>query len=97
MKALERYFFAGVDPVRPWLLLRSLLLLLAFDCWLDLVPHGVEDASVADPPALELLRHHPVSGGLDILESSIGATARHGEPPEHEPHHAPAKGGDPRS
>lgn len=41
MKALlERYFFGAVDPVRPWLLLRLLLIVLAFDCWLDLIPHG---------------------------------------------------------
>lgn len=40
MNALERYVFGPVDAVRPWLLLRGLLLVLAFDCWLDLVPHG---------------------------------------------------------
>lgn len=40
MNALERYVFGPVDAIRPWLLLRGLLLLLAFDCWLDLVPHG---------------------------------------------------------
>lgn len=37
---LDRYIFGEVDSIRPFLLLRGLLLLLAFDCWLDLIPHG---------------------------------------------------------
>lgn len=36
----DRYFFGPVDLLRPYLLTRVLLALLAFDCWLDLVPHG---------------------------------------------------------
>lgn len=38
--AFDRYFFGPVDLLRPYLLTRLLLALLAFDCWLDLVPHG---------------------------------------------------------
>lgn len=40
MKFLERYYFAKVEPLRTALLLRLLLWLLAFDCWIDLIPHG---------------------------------------------------------
>lgn len=40
MKPLERYFFGDVDAIRPYLLQRGILLLLAFDSWLDLLPHG---------------------------------------------------------
>ncbi len=40
MKGFDAYFFGRVDPLRPFALRRALLLLLAFDCWLDLVPHG---------------------------------------------------------
>jgi hypothetical protein len=38
--AFDRYFFGPVDVLRPYLLTRALLALLAFDCWLELVPHG---------------------------------------------------------
>jgi hypothetical protein len=38
--ALERFFFGEIAAVRPWLLLRGLLVLLALDCVIDLVPHG---------------------------------------------------------
>ncbi len=38
--AFDRYFFGPVDLLRPYLLTRALLALLAFDCWLELVPHG---------------------------------------------------------
>lgn len=37
---IEAFFFGGLDPVRPFLLLRATLVLLAFDCWIDLIPHG---------------------------------------------------------
>lgn len=41
MKArIERFVFGGVAAVRPWLLVRGLLLLIAFDSAVDLVPHG---------------------------------------------------------
>ncbi len=40
MKFLERYYFAKVEPLRTALLLRLFLWLLAFDCWIDLIPHG---------------------------------------------------------
>lgn len=38
--AFDRYFFGPVDLLRPYLLTRLILGLLAFDCWIDLVPHG---------------------------------------------------------
>lgn len=37
---LERFLFGEVAAVRPWLLSRALLVLIAFDTALDLVPHG---------------------------------------------------------
>ncbi|MEZ4328057.1 MAG: HTTM domain-containing protein [Polyangiales bacterium] len=36
----DRYFFGPVDLLRPYLLVRALLALLAFDCWLELAPYG---------------------------------------------------------
>ncbi len=55
----DRYFFGAVAPVRPYLLLRLTLLLLAFDCWVDLIPHagryGVGDFNVAHFWVLEIL------------------------------------------
>lgn len=66
MKAIERYFFGGVDPIRPWLLLRLLLLVLAFDCWVDLVPHGgrygFNDFNVAHFAILDWVLPTPSSG-----------------------------------
>jgi hypothetical protein len=37
---VEAFFFGDVAAVRPWLLCRGLLCVLAFDCVIDLVPHG---------------------------------------------------------
>lgn len=55
----DRYFFAPVAPVRPYVFLRLALLLLAFDCWVDLIPHagryGVGDFNVAHFAILEIL------------------------------------------
>ena len=55
----DRYVFGPVAPVRPYLLLRLTLLLLAFDCWVDLIPHagryGVGDFNVAHFGILEIL------------------------------------------
>ncbi len=66
MNLLERYVFGPVDAVRPWLLLRGLLLLLAFDCWLDLVPHGGRygfgDFNVAHFALLDRLLPSPTPG-----------------------------------
>lgn len=56
---LDRHFFAPIAPVRPYMLLRLALLLLAFDCWVDLIPHagryGVGGFNVAHFSILELL------------------------------------------
>lgn len=40
MKPLERYWFGDVALARPYLLLRFVLALLAFDTWLNLMPQG---------------------------------------------------------
>ncbi|MEM9191210.1 MAG: HTTM domain-containing protein [Myxococcota bacterium] len=41
MNALNnRYFFPSIHPARPYLLVKGVLLLLAFDTWLDMVEHG---------------------------------------------------------
>ncbi len=42
MKALERYWFGDVALARPFLLLRFVLALLAFDAWLNLIPEGAK-------------------------------------------------------
>ena len=63
---LERYFFGGVDPIRPWLLLRLLLVVLAFDCWIDLVAHGgrygFNDFNVAHFAVLDWVLPTPSAG-----------------------------------
>jgi len=55
----DQYFFGSVAPTRPYLLLRLSLLLLAFDCWVDLIPHagryGVGGFNVAHFAVLEIL------------------------------------------
>ena len=55
----DRYFFSAVAPSRPYLLLRLLLVVLAFDCWVDLIPHagryGVGAFNVAHFALLDLL------------------------------------------
>ncbi len=40
MTLFERYLFARVDSVRPWLLQRLFLVLFAFDCWVDHASHA---------------------------------------------------------
>jgi len=40
MKPLERYWFGDVALARPYLLLRVVLALLAFDTWLNMIPQG---------------------------------------------------------
>jgi hypothetical protein len=42
MKPLERYWFGDVTLARPYLLLRFVLGLLAFDTWLNLIPQGAK-------------------------------------------------------
>ena len=42
MKALERYWFGDVALARPYLLLRMVLVLLAFDTWLNMMPEGAK-------------------------------------------------------
>jgi len=42
MKPLERYWFGDVALARPYLLLRFVLALLAFDTWLNMMPHGAK-------------------------------------------------------
>ena len=40
MKPLERYWFGNVALARPYLLLRFVLAVLAFDTWLNMMPQG---------------------------------------------------------
>jgi hypothetical protein len=40
IERVDRFFFGPVLAARPWLLMKGFLLLLAFDCWIDLSPHG---------------------------------------------------------
>ncbi len=42
MKALERYWFGDVALARPYLVLRFVLALLAFDTWLNMMPQGAK-------------------------------------------------------
>jgi hypothetical protein len=42
MKPLERYWFGDVALARPYLVLRFVLALLAFDTWLNMMPHGAK-------------------------------------------------------
>jgi len=42
MKPLERYWFGDVALARPYLLLRFVLALLAFDTWLNMMPQGAK-------------------------------------------------------
>jgi hypothetical protein len=47
MKPLERYWFGDVALARPYLLVRFVLALLAFDAWLNLIPEGAKYGSGA--------------------------------------------------
>jgi hypothetical protein len=42
MKPLERYWFGDVALARPYLVLRFVLALLAFDTWLNMIPQGAK-------------------------------------------------------
>ena len=42
MKPLERYWFGDVALARPYLVLRFVLALLAFDTWLNMMPQGAK-------------------------------------------------------
>lgn len=42
MRSLERYWFGDVALARPYLLVRFVLTLLAFDTWLNLIPEGAK-------------------------------------------------------
>ena len=42
MRPLERYWFGDVALARPYLLVRFVLVLLAFDTWLNLIPEGAK-------------------------------------------------------
>jgi hypothetical protein len=57
MKPLERYWFGDVALARPYLLLRFVLVLLAFDTWLNMMPqgakYGVDAFNVAHFPWLD--------------------------------------------
>ena len=38
MKSLERYWFGDIALARPYLVLRAVLTLLAFDIWINMMP-----------------------------------------------------------
>ena len=42
MKPLARYWFGDVALARPYLVVRFVLAMLAFDSWMNLMPHGVK-------------------------------------------------------
>jgi hypothetical protein len=42
MKPVEQYWFGNVALARPYLLLRLVLVLLAFDTWLNMMPEGAK-------------------------------------------------------
>ncbi len=42
MKPVEQYWFGNVALARPYLLLRMVLVLLAFDTWLNMMPEGAK-------------------------------------------------------
>ena len=42
MKSLERYWFGDIALARPYLVLRAVLTLLAFDIWLNMMPEGAK-------------------------------------------------------
>jgi len=42
MKPLERYWFGDVALARPYFVLRFVLAVLAFDTWLNMMPHGAK-------------------------------------------------------
>ena len=42
MISLQRYWFGPVALVRPYLTLRFVLVLLAFDTWLNMIPEGAK-------------------------------------------------------
>lgn len=42
MRSLERYWFGEVALARPYLALRFVLVLLAFDTWLNMIPEGAK-------------------------------------------------------
>lgn len=63
MSALDRYFFGPVAAARPYLLVKGCFLLLAFDCFIDLAPHGgrygVGDFNVAHFAILDAVQPLP--------------------------------------
>lgn len=66
MKAWDALWHGPIAPVRPYLLLKGALLLLAFDCWVDLVPHGgrygIGGFNVAHFALLDALQPTPTPG-----------------------------------
>jgi hypothetical protein len=76
--ALERFFFAPVAPARPYLLIRGVLFLLAFDCWIGLTPRGAyyDGAfNVAHFPWLDAIQPTPDSALYITLVLGAGLLA----------------------
>jgi hypothetical protein len=85
----DRIFFGPAAAARPWLLMKVVLVLLAFDCWVDLSPHGgrygIGDFNVAHFGWLDALTPTPSPGfyvglisfcGLVALTIAIGGVNR---------------------
>jgi len=88
-RLVHRYFFGPAAPARPWLFTKSVLVLLAFDCWIDLSPHGgrygIGDFNVAHFVWLDAITPTPEPSfyvglvcfcGLLALTAAIGGMNR---------------------
>ncbi len=80
--AWERYWYGAVAAVRPYLLARAFLLLLAFDVWLLLLPHasryGIGGFNVAHFAWLDALQPLPGAAlytGVVVLSGMLAITA----------------------
>jgi hypothetical protein len=85
MNAWDQYWHGAVSAVRPWLLQRVVLLLLAFDTWLVMLEHGgrygVGDFNVAHFGWLGAIQPMPTPGlyvgsiaGCGILAFALAVT-----------------------
>ncbi|MFW5920631.1 MAG: HTTM domain-containing protein [Polyangiales bacterium] len=87
MNDWDRYWFGDVSAVRPWLLQRFVLLLLAFDAWLVMVEHGgrygVGDFNVPHFGWMTLLQPTPTPGlyvGVVLVCGVLAFTLALGRP-----------------
>ena len=82
MSAWERYWFGPVAGVRPFVLERTVLFLLALDVWTQCVPHGARygagDFNVAHFAWLDVVQPMPTPslhvGLMLIVGDSLGSS-----------------------